>query len=201
MQKFILTIALILLCFGSVYSQETVKTGIDQPKSSKYIYQIDMGSAYSFYFFDIQNLLDSMDKSSLSRMPFSINFLFGKKMSDTLAWTISLTAGMDIFSAAPDSLQLYTADLTGGFQFIPFTTGLTMGINAGFSVFIPNTNLIYKGSTEIGSLVSLDLGYTFETLKFSKLGIIPGIEFKFIHSEMFRGSVNQICGYINLGIR
>ncbi|MCD6395938.1 MAG: hypothetical protein J7L71_00225, partial [Spirochaetaceae bacterium] len=151
MQKFILTLALILLCFGSVYSQETAKTDIDQPNSSKYIYQLSLGSAYSFYFFDIQNLLDSMDESSLSRMPFSINFLFGKKMADSIAWTISLTAGMDLFSAASDSLQLYTVGLTGGFQYIPFKTGLTTGINAGFSILIPNTNLNYKGSTEIGS--------------------------------------------------
>ena len=201
MQKFILTLAFILLCFGSVYSQETAKTDIDPQKSSEYIYQLSLGPAYSFYFFDIQNLLDFMDESSISRFPFSIDFLFGKKMSDTIAWTISLTTGMDIFSAAPDSLQLYTVGLTGGFQYIPFKTGLTMGINAGFSILIPNTNLSYKGSTEIGSSVSLDLGYTFEKFKFSNLGIIPGIEFKFIHSEMFRGSVNQICGYINLGIR
>ncbi|MCD6397566.1 MAG: hypothetical protein J7L71_08495, partial [Spirochaetaceae bacterium] len=124
-----------------------------------------------------------------------------KKMSETIAWTVALTTGLDIFSASPDSLQIYTINLTGGFQYIPFKTGLTTGINAGFSILIPNTNLSYKGSTEIGSSVSLDLGYTFETLKFSKFGIIPGIEFKFIHSEMFRGSVNQICGYINLGIR
>jgi len=201
MQKFILTLVFILLCFGSVYSQETTKSNIDQQKSSEYIYQIGLGPTYSFYFFDLQNLLDSMDESSLSRIPFSINFLFGKKMSETIAWTVAMTTGMDIFSASPDSLQIYAIDITGGFQYIPFITGLTIGINAGFSILIPNTNLSYKGSTEMGSSVSLDLGYTFETLKFSKLGIVPGIEFQFIHSEMFRGSVNQICGYINLGIR
>jgi len=201
MQKFILSLAFILLSFGSVYSQETAKIDIGQPKSSEYIYQIGLGSAYSFYFFDIQNLLDSMDESSLIRIPFSIDLLFGKKMSETIAWTVSLTTGLDIFSASPDSLQIYTINLTGGFQYIPFITGLTMGINAGFSILIPNTNLSYIGSTEIGSTITIGLGYTFNTLKFSKKGIIPGIEFQFIHSEMFRGSVDQICGYINLGIR
>ena len=201
MQKFILSLAFILISFGSVYSQETAVAEKIPPKTSEYIYQLSLGSAYSFYFPLVNTTIDLMDSSSLNRFPLSLDFLFGKKMSETIAWTVSLTTGMDIFFSSPDTFQLYTLIFTGGFQYIPFKTGLTMGFDAGFSILIPNTNLSYIGNTEIGSTVSLDLGYIFETLKFSKLGIVPGIGLKLIHSEMKHGSADQICGYINLGIR
>lgn len=169
--------------------------------SNKFIYQIGVGSAYSFYFWDIEKVIDLMDAGSLTRSPFSIDLLFGRTMSDTTAWTISLTAGMDSFSASSDSFTIYTLLLTGGFQYIPFQKGWILGIDAGFSLLIPDTNLSYKGDVEVGSSVALDIGYMFNSIKFSKAGIIPGLGIKLIHSEMFRGTVNQICGYMNFRIR
>ncbi len=84
-----------------------------------------MGSSYAFYFYDMQTAIDSMDSNSLSRFPLSLDFLFGKKMSETIAWTTSLTTGIDFFSSSPEYMQLYTIAITGGFQYIPFKTGLT----------------------------------------------------------------------------
>lgn len=180
---------------------EKQEPDITTSKSGRYIFQVGIGSAYSFYFPLIETTVDLMDADSLTRMPFSIDLLFGKKLSDTTAWTISLTTGIDSFSDSSDSFQIYTVLLTGGFQYMPFKKGLFLGIDAGVSLLIPDTNLSYIGSTEVGSGVAIDIGYMFDTLKFSKAGIIPGLGIKLIHSEMFRGSVNQICGYMNLGIR
>lgn len=168
---------------------------------TEYIFQLGIGSAYSFYFQDIQNVLDSMDEGSLSRIPFSVDFLFGKKISSTTAWTGILNSGIDSFSDSSDSIQIFTIQLFAGIQYIPFETGLTLGVGAGAALLIPNTTLDYIGNIEFGSTISFDIGYYFETLKFSTKGIIPGLGVKYIHSEIFRGSVDQISGYVNLGIR
>jgi len=169
--------------------------------SSKYFYQLSLGSSYSFYFHDIQIVLDSMDQSTLRRIPFSIDFLFGKKISPTTAWTGTLNSGMDIFLDSSNSFQMYTILLSVGVQYIPFQKGLTLGLGAGFSILIPNTTLNYIGNIGFGSTISFDMGYYFEALKFSKAGIVPGLGIKYIHSEILRGTVDQINGYITLGIR
>ncbi|MEA1910418.1 MAG: hypothetical protein U9N32_01935, partial [Spirochaetota bacterium] len=166
-----------------------------------YFYQLSMGSSYSFYPFDIQKVLDTMDAGSISRIPFNIDLLFGKKISPTTAWTGTLNSGIDSFSDSSDSFTIYTILLAAGVQYIPFQKGLTLGLGIGGSIMIPNTTLSYIGDIEFGSTVSFDIGYYFETLKFSKAGIIPGLGLKYLHSEMLRGSVDQISGYITLGIR
>ncbi|MCK5153509.1 MAG: hypothetical protein KAQ93_04055 [Spirochaetales bacterium] len=173
----------------------------DSDNFSEYIYQISLGSAYSFYFQDVQTVINSMDEGSLSRIPFSMDLLFGKKMSDSTAWTVSLNSGIDSFTDSSDSFYLYTVLLSVGFQYIPFQKGLTLGVEAGGSILFPNTTLDYVGDIELGSSISIDIGYFFEKLKFTNADIIPGLGIKYIHSEMFRGSVDQISGYINLGIR
>jgi len=117
------------------------------------------------------------------------------------AWVVSLTAGIDTFSSSPDSFQVYTFFLSGGYQYMPFQKGLIMGIDAGLSMLIPNTELDYIGGIEFGPGISLNIGYSFDSLKFSKKNLIPGLGVKLIHSDMFRGPVDQIFGYINLGIR
>jgi len=199
MQKYIFTLIFILISVNSVFSQEEINK--EPSISNNYIFQLGMGSSYTFYHNDIQTVLDSMDKGSLSRIPFSIDFLFGKEISPTTAWTGALNSGIDSFSDSSDSFQIYTILLSVGVQYIPFQKGLTLGLGAGGSIMIPNTTLSYIGSIEFGSTISFDMGYYFETLKFSKAGIIPGIGVKYLHSEMFRGTVDQISGYITLGIR
>lgn len=200
MQKYVFALLFVLIGLGSVFSQEEEINTVPS-ESKNFIFQLGIGSSYSFYFYDIQTVIDSMDESSISRIPFSLDFLFGKKMSNTTAWTVSLNSGIDSFSDSSDSFQLYTVLLSIGFQYIPFQKGLTMGIDAGGSVLIPTTTLSYIEDTEFGSSISINMGYFFNTLKFSKAGIIPGFGIKYIHSEMFRGSVDQVSGYINLGIR
>ena len=199
MQKFILSIIFILISISFIFSQETPTTETDDSKI--YFYQLSLGSSYSFYPHDIQIVLDSMDSGSLSRIPFSIDFLFGKKISSTTAWTGTLNSGIDSFSDSSDSFQVYTILLSVGVQYIPFQKGLTLGLGAGGSIMIPNTTLSYIGNIEFGSSISFDMGYYFEALKFSNLGIIPGLGVKYIHSEMFRGTIDQVSGYITLGIR
>jgi len=199
MQKYIFTLIFILISVNSVFSQEEINK--EPSISNNYIFQLGMGSSYTFYHNDIQTVLDSMDKGSLSRIPFSIDFLFGKQISPTLAWTGTFNSGIDIFSDSSDSFQIYTVLLSVGVQYIPFQKGLTIGLGIGSSLLIPNTTLSYIGNIEFGSTISFDMGYYFETLKFSSVGIIPGLGLKYTHSEMFRGLVDQISGYINLGIR
>ena len=201
MRRLIFSLLCICVCVTFVFSENNTESDAASSYSGGFIYQISIGSAYSFYFPLIEKTVELMDADSLIRFPFSLDFLFGKKMSATTAWTVSLTTGVDSFSALSDSLRIYTVLLSGGFQYIPFKKGLILGINAGVSLLIPNTNLSYIGSMEVGSGVALDIGYMFDTLEFSRAGIIPGLGIKLIHSEMFRGPVNQICGYMNFGIR
>ena len=199
MKKFILLIFFILISISFIFSQGTPTTETDDSKN--FFYQLSLGSSYSFYPHDIQIVLDSMDEGSGSRIPFSLDFLFGKKISPTTAWTGTLNSGIDSFSDSSDSFQIYTILLSFGVQYIPFQKGLTLGLGVGGSIMIPNTTLSYIGNIEFGSTISFDMGYYFEKLKFSKAGIIPGLGVKYIHSEMFRGTVDQISGYITLGIR
>ncbi|MCK5674979.1 MAG: hypothetical protein KAH95_16480 [Spirochaetales bacterium] len=199
MRRYFLSFLLIILCTGFIYSQEEINTASNESKN--YIFQFSIGSAYSFYFPTIESTVDTMDSESLFRFPISMDFLYGKKMSEKSAWVVSLTTGIDIFSSSPDSFQVYTIMLSGGFQYMPFQKGLTLGIDAGLSMLIPNTKLDYIGSVEFGPGISLNIGYLFDTLKLSKKNLIPGLGLKLIHSDMFRGPVDQICGYINLGIR
>ena len=201
MRRYILTFLLIILSVNFIFSEEETNISDTVPESNKYISQLSLGSAYSSYFFLMDKALDSMDEGSLTRTPISIDFLFGKKISPTTAWTGTLNSGVDIFSDSSDSFQIYTIQLFAGVQYIPFKKGLNIGVSAGVTILIPNTTIEYIGTTEIGSSVSIDIGYFFEALKFTKIGIIPGLGVKYIHSEMFRGTVDQICGYINLGIR
>lgn len=201
MRRFFFFLLFISLSLVSVYSQNTDVSEEAPVNVNKKFYQIGVGSAYSFYFWDIEKVIDLMDKGSLTRAPFSINLLFGRTMSKTTAWTISLTAGIDTFSASSDSFTINTMLLAGGFQYMPYQQkGLILGIDAGVLLLIPDTNLSYKGAVEVGSSVALDIGYMFNSIKFSKAGIIPGLGIKLIHSEMFRGTINQICGYINFRI-
>ena len=201
MRRLLVPLIFIFFGIGSVYSQDAAVIEETPSNSTGFIYQIGIGSAYSIYFWDIDKVIDLMDEDSLTRSPFDIDLLFGKKMSNTTAWTISLAAGIDSFSASSDSFTIYTMLLAGGFQYLPFQKGLILGINGGISLLIPDTNLDYIGDVELGSGVALDIGYMFDSIKFSKAGIIPGFGIKLIHSEMFRGAVNQICGYVNFGIR
>ena len=198
MRRYILSFLLIILCTGFIYSQEEINT---TSSKSNNIYQFSIGYAYSFYFPMIESTVDTMDSGSLFRFPISMNFLYGKKMSNKSAWVVSLTTGIDIFSSSPDSFQVYTIMLSGGYQYMPFQKGLTLGIDAGLSMLIPNTKLDYIGSIEFGPGISINIGYLFDSLKLSKKNLIPGLGLKLIHLDMFRGPVDQIYGYINLGIR
>ena len=201
MRRLFFSLLFIFLTMGFVYSQDTSVVEETPSNSNGFIYQIGIGSAWSFYFPRIETTVDAMDSASLSRIPFSINFLFGRSLSDGAAWTISLTTSIDSFSASSESLTIYSFLLTGGFQFSPFQKGLILGINGGINLLIPDTDLNYDGDIEFGSGFSLDIGYMFEGMKFGKSGITPGLGIKLIHSELISGSVNQICGYMNLGIR
>ncbi len=201
MQRLFFSLLVIFLTIGSVYSQDSSVAEGTPSNSNGFIYQIGIGSAYSFYFPRIETTVDSMDSSSLIRIPFSINFLFGSSLSDVAAWTISLTTGIDRFSASSESLTIYSLLLTGGFQFTPFQKGLILGINGGINLLIPNTDLDYDGDIEFGSGLSLDIAYLFEGMKFGKSGITPGLGIKLIHSELISGRINQICGYINFRIK
>jgi len=200
MRKYVFALFFVLIGLGFVFSQEE-EINIVPSESNNYIFQLGMGSSYSFYHHDIQTVLNSMDKGSLSRIPFCIDFLFGKKISPTTAWTGTFNSGIDSFSDSSDSFQIYTVLLSIGVQYIPFKKGLTLGVGAGGSLLIPNTTLSYVGNLEFGSTISFDIGYFFEALKFTNRGIIPGLGLKYTHSEMSRGIVDQVSGYINLGIR
>ncbi|MCK5200345.1 MAG: hypothetical protein KAR21_18440, partial [Spirochaetales bacterium] len=156
---------------------------------------------YSFYFPRIETTVDAMDSASLIRIVFSIDFLFGRKLSDLTVCTVALAASMDSFSASSESIKIFSFLLTGGFQFLPFREGLILGINGGINLLIPNTDLSYDGGIEFGSGFAFDIGYLFDGMKFGKSGITPGLGIKLIHSELISGRVNQICGYITLGIR
>ena len=185
----------------SVYSQDS-SGGEETPSNSNgFVYQLGIGSVWSFYFPRIETTVDSMDSSSLIRIPFSINFMFSSSLSDSTAWTISLTTSIDRFSASSESLTIYSLLFTGGFQFTPFQKGLILGINGGINLLIPNTDLSYDGKIEYGSGFSLDISYMFEGMKFGKSGITPGLGIKLIHSELISGRVNQICGYMNLRMK
>ncbi|MDA3939558.1 MAG: hypothetical protein PF693_09640 [Spirochaetia bacterium] len=199
MRRYIFILIFILISVNFTFSQEEITTS--SGKSENYFYQLSLGSSYSVYFYDIQTVLDSMDEGTLSRIPLSMDLLFGNKISNTIAWTISLTSSFDSFSSTPDYFQMYNLTMSAGYQYIPFQTGLFMGLNFGINMLIPNTTLDYIGDIEFGSNISFDIGYFFESLKFTKAGIIPGLGLKLGHSEMKRGSVDQISGYINLGIR
>jgi hypothetical protein len=182
-------------------TEEQSETEVLESNFKKYIFQFGLGSGYSFYFPIIDTAVATMDQSSLSRIPMGLELLFGSRMSDYTAWTISLLSGIDIFSSGSDFFQLYSMILSAGFQYNPFKRGLIVGLDAGMSMLIPNTNLSYIGSVEFGSAIVFNLAYAFDMLKFSKLEIVPGLGIKLIHSELFRGSVNLISGYINLAIR
>jgi len=200
MRKYIFSLLFVIISLVSVFSQEK-EIEIVPAESKGYIFQLGVGSAYTIYFFDIQTVIDSMDEDSLFRIPFSLDFLFGQKMTDTTSWTVTLNCGIDSFSDSSDSFQLYTVLLSAGFQYNPFRNGITLGMGLGGSILIPTTTLSYLGNTEFGSNISINMGYFFDSLKFSSAGIIPGLGIKFIHSEIKRGTVDQFSGYINLKIR
>ena len=200
-RRYILSILLIILSVNFIFSQEEKNISETVPESNEYIFQLSLGPSYTFYFYDIQNVLDSMEEGSLIRIPISIDFLFGKKTSPTTAWTVNLNNGMDSFSDSSDSFQIYTIQLITGVQYIPFKKGLNISLSGGVAILIPNTTIDYIGNVEIGATIVFDIGYFFETLKFTNAGIIPGLGVKYVHSEMFRGTVGQVIGYINLGIR
>lgn len=198
MRRYILSFLLIILCTGFIFSQEEINS---ESSESNNIFQFSLGSAYSFYFPMINSTVDTMGNGSLFRFPISMDFLYGKKMSNKSAWLVSLTTGIDIFISSPDSFQVYTFYLSGGYQYKPFQKGLTLGIDAGLSMLIPITKLDYIGSIELGPGISLNIGYMFDSLRLTKKNLIPGLGVKLIHSDMFRGPVDQICAYVNLGIR
>ena len=201
MRELIFSVLCIFLCIFSVFGQDSTEAKVTSSDFSESIYQIGIGSAYSFYFPRIETTVDAMDSTSLNRIPFSIDFLYGRKLSNSTAWTVALTTSIDNFSASSESLQIYSFLLTGGFQYLPFKKGLILGVDAGLTMIIPNTDLSYDGGIEFGSGFAFDIGYLFDGMKFSKAGITPGLGIKLIHSELISGRVNQICGYINLGIR
>ena len=201
MRRNILSILLIIFSVNFIFSQEEANISDTVPDSNEYIFQLSFGPSYSFYFYNIQLVIDSMDEGSPIRIPFSIDFLFAKKMSKSTAWTVSLNSGLDFFFSSSDSFQVYTMFLNGGFQYIPPINGLSLGLAAGISMLIPNTNLTYIGSLEFGSGVSLNINYSLYSLKFSKAGLIPGLGLKLIHLEMVHGPINQICGYMSLRLR
>lgn len=185
----------------SLDNSESKNTNLKHDSYAKYIYQLSIGPSHSFYFKKIQTVIDSMDKGSLSRIPISMDLLFGNKMSESTAWTVSLNGGIDSLTDSSDSFQIFTILFSIGVQYIPFQKGLTFGLNVGGSLLAPNTTLDYKGGIGFGSSISIDVGYFFEQFKFTNAGIVPGLGIKYIHSEIFRGSVDLISGYINLGIR
>jgi hypothetical protein len=201
MRRYILLLLLVPLCAVFIYSQEEQNTQTNSPFSKNYIIQISVGSGYSSYFPFIETAVDTMNSESLFRIPLSLDFLFAKKMSNTTAWTVSLNNGLDFFTSSPDSFQVYTILLSGGFQYYPSLDGLSLGIDAGISMLIPITNLSYSAGIEIGSGVSLNINYSLYSLKFSKAGLIPGLGLKLIHLEMLHGAVNQIYGYMSLRLR
>ncbi len=201
MRRLFFSLLIVFFAIGSVYSQSSSVVEEIPSNSNEFIYQLGIGSARSFYFPRIKTTVDGMDPASLLRIPFSINFLFGSSLSNSTAWTINLTTGIDHFSASSESITIYSILLTGGLQFIPFRGGLVLGINGGINLLIPNTDLSYDGEIEYGSGFSLDIAYMFEGMKFGGPGITPGLGIKLIHSELISGRVNQICGYINFGIK
>lgn len=200
MRKIVFSLLFIIIGLVSVFSQEE-EVEIIPATSKNYIFQLGLGPAYSFYFFDAQTVIDSMDEGSLVRIPFSIDFLFGQRMSDTMSWRVSLNSFLDSFFDSSDSFQLYTILLSAGFQYNPFRNGFTLGMGLGGSILIPSTTLSYIGSTEFGSNISINMEYFFDTLKFSSLDLIPGLVIKYVHSEMKRGSVDQLSLCMALKIR
>ena len=199
MKRLFFSLLFIFLTIGSVFSQDSPVPEETPSNSNGFIYQLGIGSVWSFYFPRIETTVDAMD--SATRIPFSIYFLFGSKLSNTTAWTISFTTNIDRFSDLSDSLAIFSFLLTGGFQFSTFKERLILGFNAGINMLIPQTDLNYDGDIEFGSGFSLDISYLFESMKFGKQGITPGLGIKLIHSELISGRVNQICGYINFGIK
>ncbi len=200
MRRFFFSLLIILLFTGPLFSQESGTQGETPSGTKKFYYQFGIGSFYSSYFPLIRTTVESMDAGSLVQFPGTIYFQFGRNMTDKLSWNTGLTTGLDSFSSQTGLFQLYTILLTGGIEFTPFPINLTVGMDLGFSLLIPNTDLSYAGTTEPGSGISLSIGYMFEALKFGKAGIVPGIKVKMIHSELFRGTVNQINIYLNLTI-
>ncbi len=201
MRKLFFSLIFILLFVSSGFSQEITPAGKPLSGKTRFVYQMGIGSFYAAYPPLIKTTTDSMDSGSLIRFPGTIYFQFGSKMTEKLSWNTSLTTGLDSYSDKTGLFQLYSLLLSGGIEFTPFPIDLTMGLDLGYSLLIPNTDLSYSGAVESGSGIGVSAGYIFKGLRFGKPGIIPGIKIKIIHSELFRGSVDQINIYLNLTIQ